>query len=169
MLAEEGHITVSGFARGTDQAAQLGALQAGGRSIAVLPHGLGAGFKIPQEFRRFVNEEMLLGVSPFERSAHFTGSRAISRNRWTTAMSDATIIVGSDLRRKARSYSGTFHTAESALEQGRPLFVVDPSVSPDIPPGNQALIEMGGTPIRSRSELPALLEGVERLRGPRST
>ena len=164
VLAEQGHITVSGFARGTDQAAQLGALRAGGQSIAVLPHGFGAGFKIPKEFEPFVDDQSLLGVTPFPNNAPFSGQRAIMRNKWTTAMSDATIVIGSDLREKASgSYSGTFHTAETALDQGRPLFVVDPSVSPYLPEGNVELIEMGGTPLYSGAELPELLAGVDRL------
>ena len=166
VLAEQGHITVSGFARGTDQAAQLGALRVGGQSIAVLPHGFGAGFKIPEEFQPFVDDQSLLGVTPFANNAPFSGQRAMMRNKWTTAMSDATIVIGSDVRRKSSgSYSGTFQTAETTLDQGRPLFVVDPSVSPYLPEGNAKLIEMGGTPLYSGAQLPELLAGVERLTG----
>ena len=168
LLAQQDRITVSGFARGTDQAAQLAALQAGGQSISVLPHGLDAGFKIPPEFQQFIDSDKLLRITPFEPSAHFTGRRAMTRNAYTTAVSDATVVIGSDPLHRPGStkYSGTFQTAQNALRQKRPLFIIDPSLYPDAPEGNQLLIEMGGTPITDLAQIPELISDVPQLQAP---
>ena len=167
-LAESDRQVVSGFAQGTDQAAQLAALQAGGQSISVLPHGLDAGFKIPPEFQRFLDES-LLGITPFQSQTRFSGRNAMIRNSWTTAISDATFIIGTDpkMRPGGKQYSGTFATAEHAFRHGRPVFTIDPSLYNTPPAGNIELINRGATPISDLSDIPGILDTIEPLQGSR--
>ncbi len=40
LIAEQGYVVASGYARGVDMAAHLGALEAGGNTIAIVPYGL---------------------------------------------------------------------------------------------------------------------------------
>ena len=157
-LAAEAVPVVSGFARGVDQAAQLGALQVGGRSISFLPFGLEQRV-LPERFSPFLSE--LLEMSQFAEDAQFTGSRALQRNALVSALSDAVFVVSAD-NPNARG-SGAFQTAEIGQRHGTPLFVVDPRVfaasGVQPPPGNAYILGMGATPISKVEDIPGILRG----------
>jgi DNA protecting protein DprA len=117
-LALAGVTVVSGMARGIDGEAHRGALDAGGRSVAVL--GTGSDIAYPAGhgalMRRIVNKggtmtEFPPGTPP--RPLHFP-----RRNRILAALCDVVIIVEGSERSGARS------TADFALDQGRELMAV---------------------------------------------
>jgi len=117
-LARAGFTVVSGLARGIDAAAHRGALDGGGRTVALLGSGLDRIY--PDEHRRLADRiaargalatELPFGTPPLGR--HFP-----ERNRLIAGMSWATVVV------EAASGSGSLITAGLALEAGRIVFAV---------------------------------------------
>ena len=98
--AKEGVVLISGDAWGTDRAAMLGALHAGGKVVAILPYGMNSfGNRMPKNivnlYEILINKGNLVLVSPFEDDMHFTGWRAMYRNKIIYALSDGAIVVHS--------------------------------------------------------------------------
>lgn len=118
-LAKRGITVVSGLAKGVDTAAHTTAIEAGGRTIAVLGTPLDAVY--PAENRelqaRIVREH--LAVSQFPSGSRFGTKAFPMRNRTMALLSDATIIV------EAGEGSGTLHQGWEALRLGRPLFLLE--------------------------------------------
>ena len=123
-LARAGMTVVSGLARGIDAAAHRGALQAGGRTLAIL--GSGVSNIYPPEHKELASELVasgaLLSESPPE-SPPLAGAFP-QRNRIITGMSLGVIVVEAALR------SGALISARHAMEQGRDrLCHLDPPAS----------------------------------------
>ena len=135
-LASRGVTVVSGLARGIDTAAHCGAVEAGGRSLAVLGSGLGRIF--PPENRelaeRIAASGALVSEQPIGTGA--SGPTLMARNRITSGLAKATIVV------ECHPDSGTLETATKATRQGRLLYVVDNGMK-----GNSALLADGARPI----------------------
>ena len=85
---------ISGGARGTDQAAMSGALEAGGRSVGVLANGLERA-ALNRGNRNFLLDGRLVLVSPYDPAARFLAAHAMQRNKLIYALSDAAVVVNS--------------------------------------------------------------------------
>lgn len=123
LLVGRGVIVVSGLAEGIDTLAHIAAMDAGGRTVAVLGTPLDQVF--PAENRalqeRIAREH--LAVSQFAPGS--AGGRKCfpMRNRTMALLSDATVIV------EAGEGSGTIHQGWEALRLGRSLFLLDSVVT----------------------------------------
>lgn len=117
-LARAGIAVISGLARGIDAAAHRGALEAGGRSGAVLGTSLDRVY--PRSHgalqRRLADSLGLL--TEFGPGAPVTRGGFASRNRLLAAMADAVIVV------QGRKESGSLLTAAAARRLGRPVGAV---------------------------------------------
>lgn len=117
-LAKRGFTIVSGLAFGIDTAAHQGALEAGGRTIAVL----GSGIKIihPYQNRGLAEQIRQSGVIFSELHPNTRPSRGtlMSRDRIISGLALGTIVVESD------ENSGSMDTAKRTKKQGRELFAV---------------------------------------------
>jgi len=102
---------VSGGARGIDQAAMRGALEAGGRVVGVLADGLERA-SMNREHRRWLLEGQLVLVSPYDPSARFNVGHAMQRNKLIYALADAALVVSADLNK-----GGTWAGATEQLER----------------------------------------------------
>ena len=146
-LARLGFCIVSGLARGIDTAAHEGALEAGGRTAAVL--GTGIDLIYPPEnlqlYRRIEQDGAIISEFPFGRRAD--KQSFAMRNRIVAGCSEAVIVVESDVR------GGAMITARFAGEQGRLLFAVPGRIDQPTSAGCHQLIRDGAT----------LLTGVEDL------
>ncbi len=146
-LAQNGVTVVSGLARGVDAIAHQTALQAGGRTIAVL--GSGVDVIYPPEHRKLANEIASQGalVSDYAMGTSPDGVNFPPRNRIISGLSLATVVV------EAGETSGALITAEFAVEQGRDVFAVPGSILTPQSEGTNRLIEQGARPLLKMAEI----------------
>ncbi len=119
-LAAEAHRTlVSGGARGIDQAAMRGALNAGGKVAGVLADSLERA-ALNREHRNFLMDGNLVLVSTCDPVAGFNVGHAMQRNKLIYALADAALVVSSDYEK-----GGTWAGAVEQLERLRlvPVYV----------------------------------------------
>jgi DNA processing protein len=117
-LAEAGVVVVSGLARGVDTAALTGAIESGGRTIAVIGTPLDKAYPAENAALQETIYRNHLLVSPFRQGEPTFKSNFPKRNRVMAAMSDATVIV------EASDTSGTLHQAAECQHLGRWLFIM---------------------------------------------
>lgn len=136
-LAEHGFTVVSGLARGIDSLAHQGALQVGGRTIAVL--GCGVNRVYPTEHRRLYDAIRGQGavVSEFAFDTKPDRWNFPRRNRIISGLSLGVLVV------EASDRSGSLHTAHHAVEQGREVFAVPGRIDVESSLGTHRLIQGG--------------------------
>lgn len=140
-LADYGITVVSGMAYGIDSFAHKGALENGGKTIAVL--GCGVDICYPDSNRplreKIVKDGLILseyapGVPPLPY-------RFPMRNRIISGLCIGTIIVEAGLN------SGSLITAECAAEQGRNIYALPGNINSMYSFGTNKLIKDGATPL----------------------
>ena len=147
-LAARGVTIVSGFARGIDTVAHRGALEAGGRTIAVMGNGLNHVY--PDENRSLADEILDSGgalISEFPMTVPPLGTNFPLRNRVISGMTWGTLVV------EASERSGSLITARLAAEQGREVFAVPGQIFSKLSQGTHKLINEGATLIHSVDDL----------------
>lgn len=141
-LALAGYTIVSGLARGIDAEAHRGALEASGRTIAVLAGGLSKIY--PPEHAGLAaditGKGAILSEAPMLQ-APLPGMFP-ARNRIISGLSKAIILV------EAAEKSGALVTAVHASEQGRPVLALPGSVESSASGGTNSLIRKGAVLIR---------------------
>lgn len=151
-LTQRGITIVSGLARGIDGIAHQAALDAGGRTIAVL--GSGVDRIYPPEHRKLAREIASHGVvlSDYPLGTPPEGQNFPPRNRIISGLSRAVIVV------EAGQRSGALITAKYAADQGREVFAVPGSIHAPQSKGTNALIKQGAHPLLSPREVMEVLE-----------
>jgi DNA processing protein len=136
-LGRCGMVVVSGMARGVDGAAHRGALQAGGRTIAVL--GSGVDVLYPSEHADLMERIPNSGavVSEFPPGAPPLPGHFPRRNRVISGLSRAVVVI------EAGEKSGSLITARCALEQGREVMAVPGNALSGRNRGSHALLKDG--------------------------
>ncbi|MFD4694567.1 DNA-processing protein DprA [Streptomyces sp. NPDC058463] len=121
-LASAGIAVISGLALGVDSAAHEGALQGGGRTIAVLGHGIDQ--VQPASNINLANRVLERGalVSQFRPFSPPTSSTFPLRNAVISGSAKASLIMDATER------SGTRSEAEASLRQGRPVLLWAPAL-----------------------------------------
>jgi DNA processing protein len=146
-LARKGVVIISGMARGIDSMAHKGALEAGGKTVAVL--GSGVDICYPSENYRLKNEivnngcvisEYPPGTSP--HPFHFP-----ARNRIISGLSNVVVVV------EAAKKSGTLITVDQAQEQGREVMVVPGNITSKMSEGTNNLIREGAAPVTGHEDI----------------
>ena len=136
-LASFGFTVVSGMARGIDGMAHESALQAGGRTLAVLGSGVDHAYPPEHEmlYRRISENGAVISELPM-------GARPIAfnfpaRNRLISGLSLGVVVV------EATEKSGSLITASLAAEQGREVFAVPGEAGASRSRGSHRLIRQG--------------------------
>ena len=137
-LGETGVTIVSGFARGIDSFAHRGAIDAGGRTVAVF--GSGVDVVYPPENLELADELLEAGGSILSANPPGTSPTPRvfpARNRIISGMSEGTVVV------EASQRSGAMLTADFARAQGRELFAVPGQADAVLSAGTNSLIRSG--------------------------
>jgi DNA processing protein len=138
-LATRGVTIISGLARGIDAAAHRGALEAGGRTAAVVGTGLDQVY--PRDHRKLADEIVAAGgsiVSEFPLDTPPAPQNFPYRNRVISGLSLGVLVV------EAAENSGSLITARLALEQGREVFAVPGNITSRNSFGTNYLIKGAG-------------------------
>ncbi|MFH1687490.1 MAG: DNA-processing protein DprA [bacterium] len=155
-LAQRGIVVVSGMAEGIDSEAHLGALEAGGRTVAVWGTSLDIIF--PSSNRSLAAQIRENGAIYSEYPPGTRPDRATfpQRNRIISGLCEGVVVV------EAGSKSGALITAEQARDQGREVFAVPGSPSSAMSEGANQLIRQGARLITGIDDI---FDELPRLRG----
>lgn len=152
-LAKRGVVIVSGLAYGIDSIGHRAALDAGGRTVAIL------GTPINQIYPR---NHLSLAKEIVEKngaiiSEYAPGTKVypqtsfLERNRLISGLSDIVIVV------EAATKSGTLNTATHAINQGREVFAVPGNITSPYSQGCNKLISQGAHPYTEPDDVLRLL------------
>lgn len=142
-LTASGCLIVSGGAIGIDSSAHIGAIKAGGKTVAVLGCGLDYPYlQQNEELRADIANHGAL-ISEYPPKAPASKYTFPVRNRLISGLCLGTIVV------EATRSSGSLITVDHALEQGRDIFVIPGSISDPLYAGSNRLIRDGAKAILS--------------------
>lgn len=175
LFAQQGFITTSGLALGIDSAAHQGALDGGGKTIAVAAHGLDQIY--PKRNKPLAEAIIAQGaiVSEFPIGVQPQPQFFPKRNRIISGLSMGVLVVEAALK------SGSLITARQALEQGREVFAIPGSIHNPLAKGCHDLIRQGAKLVENgahvieellpllqyfQQQLPLDLKGLEQQAGP---
>src|SRR3984885_4515607 len=137
-LANRRLVILSGMARGVDTAAHKGAIEAGGKTVAVW--GTGIDVIYPKENKKLAEQIVATGgtiVSEYPLGTFPAPQNFPIRNRILSGMSVGVLVI------EAAEYSGTRITARCAMEQNRDVYAVPGNVTNKNAWGPNTLIKQG--------------------------
>ena len=139
--AQNGIVLISGMAKGIDRFAHLGALRAGGKTIAVL--GSGVDICYPSENRQLYEEIAQKGLllSQFPPGMQPRPYTFPQRNRIIAGLAEATVVA------EAGTNSGALITAEHAAALGREIYAVPGNITSACSLGCNKLLTDGAAPV----------------------
>ena len=140
-LAESGITVISGLARGIDTVSHRAAIDAGGKTAAVMAGGLDTCYPASNRKLKEIMEEGHLVVSEYPDGFEPRPYCFPLRNRIISALSDAVVVV------EAGNRSGALITAEYAAEQGKKVYAVPGNITCSASFGCNKLIRDGVTPL----------------------
>jgi DNA processing protein len=130
---------ISGGAKGIDQAAMRGALEAGGKVCGVLADSLEK-TTMNREHRNLLLDGQLILISPYDPSAGFNVGNAMQRNKLIYALADSALVVNTDVEK-----GGTWVGAIDQLDKLKYVPVYVRSTG-ELSPGLDALLCKGAHP-----------------------
>lgn len=148
-LAERGVTIISGLARGIDTVAHQAALEAGGRTLAVLGSGLDVIY--PYENKALAAKICEPGagalISTFAPGSQPDAVNFPARNLIVSGLAMGVFVVESD------NDGGAMITATAAVEQGRDVYALPGSVYNRFSNGTHKLIRQGAKLVTSAAEI----------------
>ncbi|TMU87800.1 DNA-protecting protein DprA [Bacillus sp. BHET2] len=146
-LVRKDIVIVSGLAQGADTIAHKETISSGGRTIGVLGSGFNHIYPKQNEYlaHQMMMDHLLLSeyppyIKPEKRQFPF-------RNRIISGLSEAVLIT------EARKKSGTFITADYALNEGRGVLCIPGSIHEPLAEGTNSLIQEGATMVLSIEDI----------------
>ena len=153
LLVENGITVVSGLAKGVDTVAHRAAIEAGGRTIAVLGTPIDKAYPPEnRDLQDLIGKSHLL-VTQFPVSHPILKKNFPIRNRLMALISDATIIV------EANNKSGTIHQGWEALRLARPLYILESAHDPEASSWSAQFLNYGAQ-LLSDESFDSLLESI---------
>jgi len=137
-LTRAGVTVISGLALGVDAAAQRAVVTAGGKTIAVLAGGLDTIHPASHAglAQQIIDQGGAL-ISEYAEGVPAHKSHFIARNRIVAALADAVIITEAALK------SGSLHTADFALDLGKPICAIPGNITSSASLGTNQLLKNG--------------------------
>lgn len=152
-LAKQGVVIISGLALGVDAIAHRAALDAGGKTIAILASGLDA--ISPRTNARLAQEILVKGgalISEYPPGTQAKPYQFLARNRLVSGLADVVVVT------EAAARSGTFSTVTHALDQGKEVFAVPGNITSILSVGPNQLIKQGATPALDSTDILEVLD-----------
>lgn len=118
-FAKRGFCIVSGLAIGSDTVGHKGALEAGGKTIAFLAHGLDTIY--PSQNKELAEEILSKGgllLSEYPIGVGVNRYNLVARDRLQAGLSIATLVI------QTGEKGGSMHAANTTLKAGKPLFTI---------------------------------------------
>jgi DNA processing protein len=143
--------SVSGGARGVDQKAHLLSLLANRPTVVLVPSGLQCIY--PQSLKELERDILAQGgafLSEYEDDRRMQKHYFAQRNRLISGLACATLII------EARLKSGTLLTAQEAVEQHKPVWVLPGHPLDPMMQGSLELLIAGATPVQDARDLSML-------------
>jgi DNA processing protein len=141
-------VIISGLALGVDGIAHQAAMDAGGRTIAVLANGIG---EIYPKSHKHLGESIIAHggaiISEYEPGIEARDFQFLARNRIVSGLSDAIIVT------EAASRSGTLATVNHALDQGREVFAVPGNITSPLSNGCNTMLKQGAHPVTRAEDI----------------
>lgn len=145
-IAENDYIVVSGGARGVDETAMLGCIDAGGKAVGILADSLLRAVT-STKYRNALATDQIALVTPYNPEAGFNTGNAMARNKYIHACADAAVIIAA-----GKDKGGTWNGAIEALRAGWvPVWARTTHASPE---GNVALVKRGAIDMGDRAATP---------------
>lgn len=148
-IAFQGWNLISGGARGADEAAMQGALEAEGTAVGILADSLLQAC-VSTKFRKALMREDLALVSTFNPEAGFNVGNAMARNKYIYCLADAAIVIAAS-ENKGGTWSGAVEDLKRAWV---PLWV-----RRDEAAGNHALVALGARWLPDELDASLLMQG----------
>ncbi len=152
-LAQRGVAIVSGLALGVDAYAHKAAVEADGYTVAVLGNGLDT--IQPTSNRNLALQLLKQGgaiISEYTEGTPALKQNFIARNRLVSGLCDGLLIT------EATERSGSLHTANFALEQGKVVMAVPGNITSGNSAGTNNLIKTGAVPVTCVQDVLAALD-----------
>ena len=149
-LAGQNIAVVSGLALGIDTAAHHTAVEARGKTIAVLGGGIDDKTLYPPTNRKLahaISSEFGAVISEYPPATPALVPHFPARNRIISGLAQATVVIEGELN------SGSLITARFALEQNREVFAVPGNITNPNAAGPNALIKQGAHPLLSANDI----------------
>lgn len=152
-LARAGVTIVSGLAIGVDSIAHRACIEAGGKTVAVLPSGFDNIY--PSSHAQLAKQIVANGgllVSEYENNHRPKKYEFIERNRIIASLCDILIVT------EAAEASGSLHTASFALDLGIQIMAVPGNITSPYSTGTNKLIQKGAEPLLDTTQILQMLE-----------
>lgn len=147
-LSQRGIAIVSGLALGVDALAHKAAVQQNGYTVAVLANGLDT--IQPSTNRNLAIKILELGgaiISEYPEGTPGLKQNFVARNRLVSGLSDGLLIT------EATERSGSLHTANFALDQGKVVMAVPGNITSGNSAGTNNLIKTGAVPVTNVNDV----------------
>lgn len=147
-LAKKNICVISGFARGIDTYAHIGAIKANGKTIAVLGCGLNEVY--PSTNFRLYKEILLNGgaiITEYPLGSKPNKYHFPIRNRIISGLSDGVLVI------EAKEKSGTLITVDYALDQGKNVYALPGNVNSPNSVSTNNLIKEGAIPVTNVEDI----------------
>lgn len=162
--AAQGFSVVSGTARGVDERAMLGALEAEGTATGVMANNL-LRAATSAKFRKYIQAGDLLLISPYNPEARFTVGHAMERNAYIYALAKAAVVVNC-AKGKGGTWNGVSSYLKSVEKSGGDAIPIWVRKNGDPKSGNAELAKKGAHELPSKlPEIAELLEHSENRDG----
>lgn len=148
-LAKNGVIIISGLAFGIDSIAHRAALDAGGKTIAILGTPINEIYPRAHESlaREIIEKDGAIISEYAPNENYYPKSTFLKRNRLISGLSDAVVVV------EAANRSGTLNTAAHALNQGKDVYAVPGNITNPYSVGCNNLLKQGAIPYTEPNDL----------------
>lgn len=155
-LAQKGITIVSGMAKGIDSHAHLGAIEARGKTIAVLGSGFNHIFPSKKVYKQILKNGGAV-ITEYEEDVKVFSQGFRDRNRIVAGLSVGTLVI------EAKEKSGTGITAEYVKKYGRKLFCIPHLIGDKSGVGTNRLLKRGAKLVTGVEDLIQYFDNVQEV------